>query len=39
MIIGLIELTYPESKNHVYNDSSTGMDNAVYDAYNTKMSN
>lgn len=32
-------VTYPESKNHVYNDSSTGMDNAVYDAYNTKMSN
>lgn len=32
-------VTYPESRNHVYNDSSTGMDNAVYDAYNTKMSN
>lgn len=32
-------VTYPESKNHVYNDSSTGMDNAIYDAYNTKMSN
>lgn len=28
-------VTYPESRN----DSSTGMDNAVYDAYNTKMSN
>lgn len=32
-------VTYPESRNHVYNDSSTGMDNAIYDAYNTKMSN
>lgn len=32
-------VTYPESRNHVYNNSSTGMDNAVYDAYNTKMSN
>lgn len=32
-------VTYPESRNHVYNDSLTGMDNAVYDAYNTKMSN
>lgn len=31
--------SYPESRNHVYNDSSTGMDNAIYDAYNTKMSN
>lgn len=28
-------VTYPESRN----DSSTGMDNAIYDAYNTKMSN
>ena len=27
-------VTYSESRNHVYND-----DNAVYDAYNTKMSN
>lgn len=32
-------VTYPESRNHVYNNSSTGMDNAIYDAYNTKMSN
>lgn len=32
------KVTYQESKNHVYNDSSTDGSNTIYDAYNTKMS-
>lgn len=31
-------VSYRDSSRHIYNDGTAGMTNAVYDAYNTKMS-